>query len=136
MKTGFEQAALKLEGIYRWYFNIDRSYDKLRFAKFWETLSQNPFFEDMAQYWELEVLAVAPKYQRQGIGSRLLEWGMNQASLFGLPVVVAATFIGEHLYAKHGFKECGRIDFEGSQFSWAAMVWYPPTCRIADATER
>lgn len=106
--------------------NIDRSYDKLRFAKFWEVLSQYPLFEDVANYWELEVLAIRPAYQRQGLGSKLLAWGMDQASRHRLPVVVAATFNGEHLYRKHGFQECGRINFENSDFSWAAMVWNPP----------
>lgn len=124
--TGFEQFALHIEGLYRWYLNIDRSYDKLRFAKFWDVLSRYPFFEDIADYWELEVLAIHPAFQRQGLGSILLTWGMNQASLYQLPVVVAATINGEHLYRKHGFKECSRIHLEDSGFGWAAMVWRPP----------
>ena len=122
---GFEQFVLRMEGIYRWYFNIDKSYDKLRFAKFWSVLSDNPFFEEVVNYWELEVLAVHPAFQRQGLGSMLLSWGMAQASRHQLPVVVAATFSGEHLYKSHGFTECGRVNFEDSHFSWAAMVWYP-----------
>jgi len=134
MKAGFEQAALRIEGLYRWYFNIDRSYDKLKLAKFWQLLSQNPFFEDTSHYWELEILAVAPQYQRQGVGSKLLEWGMAQAAAVRLPVVVAATVKGEHLYAKHGFKECGKIDFTENQFSWTAMVWYPSTYDNATST--
>jgi len=123
--AGFEQVMLRIEGIYRWYFNIDRSYDKLRFAKFWEVLSLNPFFENITHHWELEVLAVHPRYQRRGFGSMLLFWGMVQASRHQLPLVVAATHNGERLYKKHGFEECGRVDFEDNEFSWAAMVRYP-----------
>jgi len=123
--SGFEQFALRMEGIYRWYFNIDRSYDRLRLAQFWKLLFENPFFEDITDHWELEVLAVHPKFRRQGLGSMLLSWGMAQASRHQLPVVVAATLNGEHLYKRHGFTECGRIDFIDSHFSWAAMVWYP-----------
>ena len=122
---GFEQFVLKMESTYRWYFNIDKSYDKLRFAKFWTVLADNPFFEEVVNYWELEVLAVHPAFQRQGLGSILLSWGMAQASRHQLPVVVAATFSGENLYKNHGFTECGRINFEDSNFSWAALVWYP-----------
>lgn len=123
--TGFEQFALRIEGLYRWYLNIDRSYDKLRFAKFWDVLSRYPFFEDIAHYWELEMLAIHPAYQRQGLGSTLLRWGMDQAFLHQLPVVVAATVNGEHMYRKHGFKECGRIESQESGFSWTAMVCRP-----------
>lgn len=126
MEPEFEQFVLRVEGLYRWYMNIDRSYDKIRFAKFWDVLARYPFFEDITNYWELELLAIHPTYQRQGLGSILLNWGMQQASLYQLPVVVAATFNGEHLYRKHGFKECGRIDFEQSPFCWTAMVWSPP----------
>ena len=116
---------LGMEGAYRWHFNLDRSYDKQRFAKFWQAISDNPFFEDIIHHWELEVLAIHPAFQRQGIGSMLLSWGMAQASRYKLPVVVAATSGGEHLYRNHGFRECGRIDFEDSHFSWVAMVRYP-----------
>lgn len=130
--SGFEQFVLRIEGTYRWYFNIDRSYNKLRFAKFWQVLSENPFFEDITHHWELEVLAVHPAYQRQGLGSTLLSWGMVQASRHQLPVVVAATHNGKHLYRKHGFKECGRIDLPDSAFSWTAMVRYPGQARPPD----
>lgn len=107
--------------------NIDRSYDKIRFAKFWNVLGRYPFFEDIADHWELELLAIHPTYQRQGLGSKLLTWGMKEAALNQMPVVVAATLNGEHLYRKHGFNECGRIDFEQSTFCWTAMVWTPPS---------
>lgn len=123
--TGFEQLILRLEGYYRWYLNIDSSYDKLRLAKFWKILSENPFFEELGSHWELEVLAIDPAFQRRGIGSMLLRWGMAQASHYRIPLVVAATSNGEYLYRKHGFSECGRIVFEDSNFSWVAMVWYP-----------
>lgn len=116
---------LRVEGVYRWYLNLDKSYDKRRLARFWEVLSQNPFFEDVQDYWELEVLAVDPAFQRQGLGSRLLSWGMDQASRCLLPVVVAATLNGEHLYKKYGFQECGNIDVADAAFSWVAMIWYP-----------
>lgn len=122
--TAFEQLSLRIEGSYRWYFNIDRSYDKLRFARFWDTISRNPFFEDISHYWELELLAIDPDWQRKGVGSMLLSWGLVKASRHHLPVVVAATADGEYLYKKHGFTECGRIGLEDSGFSWVAMVRY------------
>lgn len=104
---------------------MDRSFDKLKLAKFWDVVSRNPFFEEVAQYWELEVLAVHSAYQRRGVGSMLLQWGMVQAQRQGLPVVVAATSSGEGLYRKHGFEESSRISLPQSEVSWVALVWYP-----------
>lgn len=93
--------------------------------RFWDLLGQNPFFEELPEYWELEVLAVRPTFQRRGIGSVLLAWGLEQAAFHDLPVVVAATSVGEGLYRKHGFTETGRLHFPATNFSWAAMVWHP-----------
>lgn len=123
--AGFEQFVLRIEGLYRWFFNIDKSFDKIKLAKFWEVLAEKPFFEDIPHFWELEVLAISPKFQRQGVGSMLLTWGMEQASLHHLPVVVAATLNGELLYKKHGFTECAKIELPDSKVTWAAMVWHP-----------
>ena len=103
----------------------------------------NPLFEEVAEYWELEVcskscyvcswadyykiLAIDPRFQREGVGSRLLTWGMQQAALHHKPVIVAATANGEQLYRKHGFVECGRITFPNNEFTWTALVWQPLT---------
>lgn len=97
----------------------------MKLAKFWQVLAEKPFFEDIPHFWELEVLAVSPRFQRTGVGSMLLKWGMEQASLQHLPVVVAATLNGEHLYKKHGFIECSKIQLPESDTTWTAMVWHP-----------
>lgn len=123
--AGFEQVVLRIEGLYRWFFNIDKSVDKIKLANFWRVLAEKPFFEDIPHFWELQVLAVSPKFQRKGVGSMLLYWGMEQASLHHLPVVVAATLNGECLYKKYGFTECAKIQLPDSDVTWAAMVWHP-----------
>jgi ribosomal protein S18 acetylase RimI-like enzyme len=122
---GFEQSILYMEGLYRWYLGINKSYDKLRLRQFWEVVEKHVFFADMFQFLELEVLVVKPAYQRQGLGSMMLAWGMDQASRRGLPIVVAATSSGKHLYQQHGFTECGSLVSASGHFTWIAMSWNP-----------
>ncbi|KAJ7023420.1 hypothetical protein C8F04DRAFT_1134767 [Mycena alexandri] len=37
-----------------------------------------------SKHWYLSLMVVDPKYQRQGIGQALLEWGLNQADAEGV----------------------------------------------------
>lgn len=54
---------------------------------------------------ELSTLIVAPECQRQGIGSKLLEQGLQQVDEAGLQCVLAASKEGLGLYKKFGFVE-------------------------------
>lgn len=114
-----------MEKAYRWYFGLGKSYDKSRYAEFWDILGRAEMFEGINEHWELEELAISPKYQRRGVGTMLLSWGMAQATKHRMPIVLAASADGEYLYRKQGFQEYGRVEFPGIDFSWAAMVWYP-----------
>lgn len=61
---------------------------------------------------ELRNLVVAPKYQRRGIGARLLEDGLREADARGIQAVLAASPDGLGLYKKHGF-----VVFEALSFN-------------------
>lgn len=71
-----------------------------------------------ARYWELRTLATALGFQRKGLGSRLLEWGMaivgheiEKARKKGEVVegcYLIASPMGERAYRKAGFVEVGR----------------------------
>lgn len=60
------------------------------------------------QYWTLNALGVSRDHGRQGIGSQLLQWGMDRADESDTAIVIAASQEGEKLYARHGFKVLGR----------------------------
>jgi ribosomal protein S18 acetylase RimI-like enzyme len=51
----------------------------------------------------LDYLCVDPAFQRQKVGSKLMEWGVKKADELGLEAVVESTSCGKGLYAKHGF---------------------------------
>jgi GNAT superfamily N-acetyltransferase len=52
----------------------------------------------------LDVLAVDPSYQGQGIGKALLQWGLDEADRLGLITFLEATREGRPLYDKYGFE--------------------------------
>lgn len=57
------------------------------------------------QHIELQTLYTHPSYQRRGIASALLVWGVDEADRLGLIVYLSASTEGRALYEKFGF-EC------------------------------
>ncbi|KAF2645481.1 hypothetical protein P280DRAFT_389357 [Massarina eburnea CBS 473.64] len=62
---------------------------------------------------ELSQLYVDPDYQRQGIGQRLLEWGLKQADEDGYPVYLEGTTSAKPFYEKAGFATKAEPVFPG-----------------------
>jgi GNAT superfamily N-acetyltransferase len=52
----------------------------------------------------LDVLAVDPSHQGQGIGKALLQWGLDEADRLGLVTFLESTNEGRPLYDKYGFE--------------------------------
>lgn len=91
-----------------------------------------------ATHWYLEVLAVAPEYQRRGVARRLMTWGLQRTEAENqtrvahgkapVPVTLIATAPGLHLYRALGFKVVGWIDdsfLPVSAEGGAVTVWDP-----------
>lgn len=55
-------------------------------------------------YWTLAVLGVSEEYGRRGIGTKLLQWGFEQADKDDRPIFVSASQEGTALYTKTGFE--------------------------------
>jgi GNAT superfamily N-acetyltransferase len=56
---------------------------------------------------ELTLLATAPKHQGKGVGSALLDWGVNRSDELKVPVVIGASDVGRLLYLRRGFSDLG-----------------------------
>lgn len=57
----------------------------------------------------LDYLAVHPENQGKGIGSTLVESGLQQARKMGLPVFILAFKGALGVYRRLGFREVGRV---------------------------
>ena len=83
---------------------------------------------------ELIHLDTHPDYQRRGIGSMLVQWGVDKSNESGIPAYLESTEIGSPLYMKFGFKEVDRLtlamskwaEFGGQgSYSYVYMVRWP-----------
>jgi predicted N-acetyltransferase YhbS len=63
------------------------------------------------------MISVNPVYQRQGIGSILLQWGTEEADAHGRDSFVIASPAGVRLYAKFGFKVVGEVQTPTGTFT-------------------
>ncbi|KAJ5370712.1 uncharacterized protein N7496_006804 [Penicillium cataractarum] len=56
----------------------------------------------------LDMCTVDPAYQRKGIATALVQWGLDEAKRRGIPeCITEASVMGRHVYAKLGFKPEG-----------------------------
>ncbi|KAB8263599.1 acyl-CoA N-acyltransferase [Aspergillus pseudonomiae] len=102
----------------------DRSVDVSRLARY-NALTIECFpYDDFPELWFLSTLAVHPAYQRQGIGRRLVEWGLEHATWDGTPVGLEASAKGTSLYQSLGFQVVNEVPLvEGVALT--AMLWRP-----------
>lgn len=60
----------------------------------------------------LELLCVLPEYQRIGIGSAFLKWGIEKADASNARIYLEATMEGVPAYLKHGWKVVEEIQLD------------------------
>lgn len=53
---------------------------------------------------DLELLGVHPSYQRRGLASKLLRWGLARADEEGVEVYLSSSPDGRPLYERNGFQ--------------------------------
>lgn len=87
------------------------------------------FFRWAEKQINLSVLAVLPEFRRHGVGTMMVNWGINVAAEKGWPVTVCASPLGQLLYARLKFNVIGTemIQAEGEEgsFSSAVMILFP-----------
>jgi ribosomal protein S18 acetylase RimI-like enzyme len=83
-----------------------------------DEMKKNVRGEDVERgYYILTSIGVLAEYERKGIGSTLIERGMEQADEDDVAFYVAASGPGAGLYSKHGFDYLSRrVCFEGEAF--------------------
>jgi GNAT superfamily N-acetyltransferase len=81
---------------------------------------------------ELVGLHVDPAYQRRGIASALLKWGLEESDRLGLPIYLEATEEGMPVYERYGFETVKAVEFDGrpygadivARFSVGIYFWF------------
>lgn len=62
-----------------------------------------PLDFEARSHWTLLALGVSPKYERRGIATELLQWGLTRADKCKQSTYVVASEAGMKLYCKRGF---------------------------------
>lgn len=61
----------------------------------------------------LDLCAMDPEFQRRGIASKLVEWGLEEARRLGdVEAITEASRMGRSVYKRLGFQEIGEIRYE------------------------
>ncbi|KAF2670029.1 Chitosanase-domain-containing protein [Microthyrium microscopicum] len=97
-----ERYLLEWEAYYEQRF-LQRAMDR-RAHEMYANTKQVRVYQALNEYWYIGVLGVNPRYQRRGIGAKLVNQGLQMAEDGELPVVLDATAAGKGLYTKLGFK--------------------------------
>jgi len=72
---------------------------------------------DRKNIWRLMLISVAPAYQRQGVGSMLMQWGCEEGDRNGQDAYILASPAAIRLYAKFGFEVAGEVRTNNSVFT-------------------
>jgi ribosomal protein S18 acetylase RimI-like enzyme len=75
----------------------EKAADRNAIRQFAKATKYNSYSE-LDSHWHLAVLAVLPRHQRRGIGTELIDWGLETASRELLPVTLEASLSGRALY--------------------------------------
>ncbi|KAE8153651.1 acyl-CoA N-acyltransferase [Aspergillus avenaceus] len=110
--------------LFSWLYP-DRSVDRSHLAAY-SALTEECFpYSAYPKLWFLSTLAVHPDYQRQGIGRKLVEWGLGQAAREQMPVGLEASAKGTYLYHSLGFRTVNEMPLI-ENITLRAMIWDLP----------
>ena len=108
----FERFAADLEIRHSKFFRLDPSYDYENLQAYLDAANAagsifETCLEDYPEHMWLSFICVDPKFQRKGVGKKLMQWGMNRADKERVPIGLASSPAGEKLYHDCGFEEVG-----------------------------
>ncbi len=115
-----ERALLTAE---MWYENLtDRDCDYGKKREYAQATKYD-YYSSTKEYWTLSSIAVLKRYQRNGVGRELMEWGMSIAWKSGLPLALDASSTGRRLYEGLGFRVVEVKEVAGLGLEGVVMVW-------------
>ena len=122
--------ACSLENGYITFFELDPtvSYERNRAfeaAKKADRTLEELSLDGKGHMWLFD-LAVRPKYQRKGVGKKLLQWGVNRADQEGVAIGLKASSAGLNLYKSVGFEEKG-VEYAEAMGNPVGMIRQPRT---------
>jgi ribosomal protein S18 acetylase RimI-like enzyme len=88
------------------------------------------FFDEYGVHqFRLAKLATHPDYRENGVGTKLVNWGQNEAEKYACPVTVLASLMGRSLYKRLGFSEMGiekaEVKDEEESIKIYVLLWKP-----------
>lgn len=86
---------------------------------------ENYWRGDTEEHWHLKMLAVDPKWQGNGAGKMLTQWGLERAQKEGIPAALESSDAGNPMYLKMGFVEIGKFVMPSERCSFPIMLWRP-----------
>jgi len=78
--------------------------------------SRRRWLADRAPRACLFLLAVLPEYHRKGVGTMLMQWGVDMADELGLEGYLEATMMGKPLYEKFGFQVVDKVRYDMKKY--------------------
>lgn len=127
MPAEIERCLLGWEEYYEKKF-LQRAVD-LKALEMLAGLIQFSVYKTLDEYWYLGLLGVDPKYQRRGIGAKLVKHGLSIARDGGLPVALEASVAGQGLYTKLGFKTIQKSKIGTLSEEIVTMLWEPESLK-------
>ncbi|KAL9024481.1 MAG: hypothetical protein Q9196_006487 [Gyalolechia fulgens] len=130
-----EYTLIDVEWQYISFFGLDRSASPGAHRSLQTTGFSTDIFSPLHERWHLHNLCVNPKFQRRGIGGRLISWGLEQAAHEKVPVTLWTSALAEPLYRKMGFVTWARRDVPGIRIGLPSLVHWPRGVQAVENNE-
>ena len=111
-----------INNAYKYFFSPNRSLDKRNLQRFNEVLKGG--YAEEKEGWYLLMIGVSPRHQRHGIGTSLIDWGLQRAQEESVICLLESSEMIKGLYERKGFKKVGLLEIAEGVTS-DQMVWRP-----------
>lgn len=124
LPTVLERTLLQATDKYLALIGADKSLDPARLAYFLSEVGED--FDNIPEMWKLQNLCVRVDCQRRGIGSRLIQWGQEQAQKEECPIGLESSMAARSTYLRNGFRKYGNLHINGFPIEDCPIfIWEP-----------